>query len=84
MSRLQPSLVPEPMRQLPLLAVNCIQFVSPTIQVILGYYYLNEPFSWDRWAAVACVWVAVIIFIADAFVVAKQKKRISELMTATS
>ena len=55
------------LKRLPLLALNFIQFISPTMQMILGYYVLpDENLTWDRFAAIICVWIAVIIFIVDA------------------
>lgn len=53
-------------RRLPLLAVNLIQFISPTLQLMLGYFAFREAVTWQRWTAIVCVWVAVAIFITDA------------------
>lgn len=53
-------------RRLPLLAVSFIQFLSPTVQLLLAVFYLHEPRTWTDWAAMGCVWIAVMIFIADA------------------
>lgn len=61
-------------RRLPLLAVSFIQFVSPTMQLIIGYFFLNEAVGPERWAAMGCVWLAVIIFIADAVKQAREKR----------
>lgn len=53
-------------RRLPLLANSFIQFVSPTIQFLIARYWIGEQFGPDRWAAMACTWVAVAIFLTDA------------------
>jgi chloramphenicol-sensitive protein RarD len=55
-------------RRLPLLAVNFIQFLSPTVQTVLAVTVLNEVVGWEMWAAIGCVCVAVLIFLADALV----------------
>lgn len=53
-------------RRLPLLAQTFIQFVSPTVQVIVAVLILDQTVTWDRWIALGCVLLAVAIFIADA------------------
>ena len=54
------------LRRLPLLAISFIQFLSPTVQMLLAVYVLGEPeLSPDRIAAFACIWIAVLIFIGD-------------------
>jgi len=65
-------------RRLPLLAVSFMQFISPTVQMLLAVYVLNEPpLTPDRVAAFACVWVAVLIFVADAVWQARAMRRVS-------
>ena len=64
-------------RRLPLIAVSFIQFLSPTIQMILSVWVLHEDVKWGRWAAVGCVLVAVAIFLADAVMAGREKKRIA-------
>jgi len=55
------------LRRLPLLAVSFMQFISPTVQMLLAVYVLGEPpLTPDRLAAFVCIWVAVLIFIGDA------------------
>ncbi len=54
------------LRRLPLLAVSFIQFVSPTIQMIIAITVLGEVLTPDRIIAFACIWAAVLIFAGDA------------------
>lgn len=55
------------LRRLPLLEISFLQFVSPTVQMLLAIYALGEPpLSSDRIAAFVCIWIAVILFIGDA------------------
>ncbi len=61
-------------RRLPLLALNYIQFLSPTVQMLIGVYVFEEPMSPERWAAMICVWIAVAIFIIDATVASQAHK----------
>ncbi len=62
-------------RRLPLLVVSFIQFISPTVQVIIAVTFLGEQMTPDRWAAFGCVWVAVLIFVADAMWQARATKK---------
>jgi len=59
-------------RRLPLLALNFIQFLSPTLQLLVAVWIFDEPVTWDRWAAVVCVWIAVTIFITDAIIATRR------------
>lgn len=62
-------------RRLPLLTQSFIQFLSPTVQLLLAVLVLNEweKMTWDRWVAMGCVWAAVGVFVADA-VLARRKQ----------
>ena len=53
-------------RRIPLLTQSLIQFVSPTVQLLLAVLVLHEVLTWERWAAMGCVWAAVGVFVADA------------------
>jgi chloramphenicol-sensitive protein RarD len=63
-------------RRLPLLAVSFIQFLSPTVQMIIAVTLLGESLTPDRIAAFVCIWVAVAIFIADTVWQVRKAKRI--------
>jgi chloramphenicol-sensitive protein RarD len=63
------------LKRLPLLAVSFMQFISPTVQMILAVVVLGEKaLSPDRWVAFACIWAAVALFIGDA-VLQRRKPR---------
>jgi chloramphenicol-sensitive protein RarD len=53
-------------RRLPLIAVSFLQFVAPTVQVIIAVTLLGEVLTPDRLAAFVCIWIAVATFIGDA------------------
>ncbi|MCU0705003.1 MAG: EamA family transporter RarD [Fimbriiglobus sp.] len=61
-------------RRIPLLTQSFIQFLSPTVQLLLAVTILGESMTWDRWAAMGCVWVAVAVFITDAVIVARRNR----------
>ena len=61
-------------RRIPLLTQAFIQFISPTVQFLLAYFYMGEAMSPERWASIFCVWAAVLVFIADAALAAKRAR----------
>jgi chloramphenicol-sensitive protein RarD len=66
-------------RRLPLLAVSFIQFLSPTVQMLIAVWWLGESLTPDRVAAFACIWAAVLIFVGDAvWQVRAKRKRMGE------
>lgn len=54
------------LRRLPLIAISFLQFLSPTTQMLIALFTLGETPAPHVWAAYGCVWVAVLIFLADA------------------
>lgn len=54
------------LRRMPLLANSFLQFVSPTVQLLIAVYWIGESISPDRWAAMGFVLAASAIFLADA------------------
>jgi len=64
------------LRRLPLLAISFMQFISPTVQMILAITVLGEPgLTPDRIAAFTCVWIAVSIFVGDAAWQVRKRER---------
>jgi chloramphenicol-sensitive protein RarD len=62
-------------RRLPLITQSFIQFISPTVQLLLAVAVLGEQMSWDRWVAMGCVWAAVAVFVTDAVLFARRTRR---------
>ena len=50
-------------KQLPLSTLGFLQFISPTIQFVLGLFVFGETFPPHHFAAFALIWAAVIIYI---------------------
>jgi chloramphenicol-sensitive protein RarD len=65
-------------KRLPLLAICFIQFLSPTIQLIISKYVLHEHISEPRWAALICILFATILFLIDAILQAKKSRERSK------
>ena len=53
-------------RRVPLSVVGMSQYIAPIIQFILAWAVFREAIPPARWAAMALVWAAVVIFVADA------------------
>jgi chloramphenicol-sensitive protein RarD len=56
------------LRRLPLLAISFMQFISPTVQMLIAVIWLGErdKMTPETIAAFACIWTAVAIFVTDA------------------
>jgi chloramphenicol-sensitive protein RarD len=53
-------------RKLPLTTIGLLQFTSPSATFILGVFAYGEPFSAAEAATFACIWLALLLYIADA------------------
>jgi len=53
-------------RRLPLATLGLVQYLSPTIQLLLGVWVFHEPFSGGRLVGFAFIWAALALVSADA------------------
>lgn len=53
-------------RRLSLTAVGVLQYLTPTLQLLLGVLVLGEVVQGPRWVGFALVWTALVVFTADA------------------
>ena len=44
-----------------------IFYITPTFQFILGFFYYNEPFSYEKLLSFILIWIAVIIYLKDLY-----------------
>ena len=42
-------------------------FIVPTAQFLLGFYYFNEPFSYEKFMSFILIWIAVFIYLKDLY-----------------
>ncbi|WP_078380014.1 EamA family transporter RarD [Sutcliffiella halmapala] len=49
-------------KRIPLSMVGLLQYIAPTIKLILGVYLFNEPFTSIHLVAFSCIWVALVIY----------------------
>jgi chloramphenicol-sensitive protein RarD len=52
-------------RMVPLSTMGLLQFLSPTIQLVLALALYHEPFGLSRVAGFVAVWAALVVFAVD-------------------
>jgi chloramphenicol-sensitive protein RarD len=52
-------------RLIPLSLLGILQYVSPTIQLLLGIWLWREPFARDKFVGYALIWVALAIYTSE-------------------
>jgi len=58
--------------RIPLISLGILQYVGPTIQLILGVLMFHEPMPPARWAGFCLVWLALAIFTWDGYATSKR------------
>jgi chloramphenicol-sensitive protein RarD len=53
-------------RRVSMVAIGLMQFVAPTVQLLLGVWFFHEPFGSARQAAFALIWIALALFCGEA------------------
>ena len=59
-------------RRLSLIMLGFIQYIGPTLQFVLGLYY-GEPFTFYHAICFTLIWLALIVFSADAWAEHRRK-----------
>jgi chloramphenicol-sensitive protein RarD len=49
-------------KRIPLSMIGILQYISPTMQFLIGFMVYNEPFSQSRLIGFAIIWLALIVF----------------------
>ena len=44
-----------------------IFYITPTFQFLLGFFYYNEPFSFEKTLSFILIWIAVVIYLKDLY-----------------
>lgn len=52
-------------RRVPLSLVGLLQYISPTLQLLLGVMVFNEAFDHERVVGFALIWAALLVFIGE-------------------
>ncbi|MEO6185487.1 MAG: EamA family transporter RarD [Steroidobacteraceae bacterium] len=48
-----------------MVALGILQYIAPTVQLLLGIWVFHEPFGGVRQTAFVCIWVALALFTAE-------------------
>lgn len=54
-------------RRVPLTTMGLLQYINPTIQIIIGVYLYGEPFPQARVIGFGIIWVALLIYSLEGF-----------------
>jgi chloramphenicol-sensitive protein RarD len=52
--------------RVPLSVLGPLQYVAPSLQLVIGVWLFDEPMSPQRWLAFVGVWIALVVFTLDA------------------
>lgn len=70
-------------RRLSLVELGLIQYLGPIIQFVIGVFVLHEAMPPERWVGFGLIWLALIVFSADAVRAARRARGAVEPGTAT-
>jgi chloramphenicol-sensitive protein RarD len=52
-------------RRIPFSMVGVLQYIAPTMQLLIGVLVFQEPFGRDRMIGFTCIWIALAIYASD-------------------
>ncbi len=70
-------------RRLKLTTLGFLQYLAPTVQLLLAVLLFGEPFKLTQLASFACAWLAVAIYTADSLLMFREKRTQAALDAAT-
>lgn len=53
--------------RIPLSTLGVLQYITPTMQFILGVFFFNEAMPASRWIGFVFVWTALVVFSVDVY-----------------
>ncbi|WP_115563249.1 EamA family transporter RarD [Xanthomonas arboricola] len=59
-------------RRIPLSLVGILQYIGPSLQLLLGVWFFHEPFDQGRAIGFAAIWVGLLLFVGDSVLRARQ------------
>lgn len=60
-------------RRIPLSLVGILQYLGPTLQLLLGIWVFHEPFAKPKLLGFALIWLAVLLFSAEGWLLARRR-----------
>lgn len=68
--------------RLPLVTIGLLQYLTPTLQFIIGLAVFHEAMSPGRWAGFVLVWSALVVFTFEAIAHRRRQLRLAAEATA--
>jgi chloramphenicol-sensitive protein RarD len=65
-------------QRIPLTLIGILQYIAPTIQILLGIFFFHEPFSATQLTGFSMVWIALVIFMVGGFLT-RQRSTIEKI-----
>ena len=64
-------------RLIPYSTVGLIQYIGPTMQLLLGIFLYHEPFTETRAVGFAMIWMALVIYAGDGIIRSRRRPAIT-------
>ncbi|MCW5580885.1 MAG: EamA family transporter RarD [Luteimonas sp.] len=60
-------------RRVPLSVVGLLQYIAPTLQLLLGVFFFGEAFGRDRAVGFGFIWIGLVVFAIDGYLAARRR-----------
>jgi chloramphenicol-sensitive protein RarD len=57
--------------------LGLLQYVSPTLQLLLGVWLYNEPFAGPKVAGYVLIWIGLVLYSAESALSLQRAPRVS-------
>ena len=64
-------------RRIPLSLVGILQYIAPSLQLLLGVWFFHEPFGMVRAIGFTAIWIGLLLFVGDSLRQARQTRMLS-------
>ena len=61
------------LRRVSLSIVGVLQYIAPTLQLLLGVFFFGEAFGSDRAIGFAFIWTGLAVFAADGVIASRRR-----------
>ena len=65
-------------QRIPYSLVGLLQYISPTLQLLVGVLVLHEPFGRDRAIGFGFIWIALALYAADGLLRARRQRGVGD------
>jgi chloramphenicol-sensitive protein RarD len=62
-------------RRIPLTTLGLLQYVSPTMQFLIGVLVFHESFTHERMIGFSIIWLALILYSAEGLIMRQRTLR---------